>query len=507
MKTKLLIFCLFFTTIVYSQIQDLKKLADGKIVYSSALYDSNENIYGYLYLYERDADNQSKKMEYVFLDKNLNKVSNAEFPNKLYKKVFSTYYDCTLMGDYIILNKYYYYISGFISTSKPLITTFQTISLKDNTVSAEFKYDNGQFSEFVADFDNMKKEYKGIETRSLVNGFNNGVFKGFYIVEDKINKTYLEKDVKFFNEKRELLWKYEFNPSGTEKEYKTFQFLHVKNNNIYIAVSTNLKNEWGVSNISQYSIISLDLQSGKKKYEYVFEDVNSKYSHTLRVNEIDNNLYLTGNYSLYAKTDFTLDQNLGFYKIVLDETGKEIVTKYTKWADFSPKFSANEHGRADGNYRLKPVTNFFFKDGSVSFLTEKYKLEFINNGFPKITDFVLFNMKPDFTLGEVNTIKKEKSYASGHYLFSQYIKDQTGAVFFFYDIVMSGMQSSFTTNQNVFLGINTILDGKLTEERIPLTAKKKYSINPHKAKEGYIMLQEYNEKDKYNQVRLEKLNY
>ena len=218
MKTKLLIFCFFITTFTFSQIQDLAKLANGKIVYSSVLHDSDENIYGYLYLYERDADTQSKTLEYVFLDKNLNKVSNKTFTNKLYNKVFSKYYDCTLMGDYIILNKYYYYISGFISTSKPLLTTFQTISLKDNTVSAEYKYENGQFTELFADFDNMKKEYKGIETRSFVNGFNKGTFKGFFISESNLKKSYLEKDVKLFDEERKLVWQFEYNPAGTEDD-------------------------------------------------------------------------------------------------------------------------------------------------------------------------------------------------------------------------------------------------------------------------------------------------
>lgn len=265
MKTKFLFFCLFISSLAYGQFQDLATLANGKIVFSETLYDSNENLYGYLYLYERDADDTSKTMEYVFLDKNLNKVSNTEFKNNLYSKVFSKYYDCTLMGDYLILNKYYYYISGFISTSKPLLTTFQIISLKDNTVSAEFKYEDGQFSEFVADFDNMKKEYKGLETRSFVSGFNNSVFKGFFITEDNRKKSYLEKYVKLFNEKRELIWKYEFNPNGTEKDYATFHFLYINKNNMYVSVPQITKNEWGNEIVNQFNIVALDLQTGKKK--------------------------------------------------------------------------------------------------------------------------------------------------------------------------------------------------------------------------------------------------
>jgi hypothetical protein len=507
MKTKILIFCFFISTFTYSQIQDLAKLAEGKIVYNTNLYDSNENLFGYFYLYERDADTQNKTMEYVFLDKNLNKISNKEFKIKLFKNVFSTYYECTLMGDYLILNKYYYYISGFISTSKPLLTTFQTISLKDNTVSGEYCYEDGQFKEFIADFDNMKKVYKGIETKSYVNGFNNGEFKGFFITEDNRKKSYLEKAVRFFDEKRELVWKYEYNPSGTENNYNSFHFLHVNKNTIYVAVPK--MNNSNVINplVIQYVIVALDMKTGQKKYEYILENLQSEFSHTLRVHEIDSKLYLTGNYSPYKTSDFSLDQNLGFYKIVLDDKGKEIEKKYTTWDNFKSQVEIDKRGRIDGNYRLKPVKTFFFKDGSISFLTEKYKIDNWNSGVPKTTDFVLFNMKPDFTIGGINTIKKELSYYSGNFLFSQYIKGQTGAVFFFYDVVKDPKSSIFNVNQNIFLGINTLINGKLTEEKIPLTSIKKYSIIPHPAKEGYIMLREYNEKDKYNQIRLEKLNY
>jgi len=508
LKTILLIISLFVTSLAYSQIQDLAKLADGKIVFNSTLYDSNENLYGYLYIYERDADSQNKTMEYVFLDRNLNKVSNTEFTSKQYNNVLSKYYDCTLMGDYVIMNKIYYYSNSFTGISKLLLSTFQTISLKDNTVSAEFKYENGQFTEFISDYDQMKKEYKGLETRNYVTGFNNGVFKGFFITEDNSKKSYLEKDVQFFNEKKELVWKYEYNPNGTEKNYNSFHFLNINKNTIYISIPNWTRGDFSTGmNINEYSIVALDLQSGKEKYKYVLEKAGSEYSHTMRVKEIDNKLYITGNYSPYKKTDFTLDQNLGFYKIVLNENGTEIERKYTQWSDFANQIEVDEQGRVEKNFRLKPIKYFFFKDGSISVLTEKYKFDAFWTGLPKTTDYVLFNMKKDFTPGEVNTIKKELSHYSAEFLFSQYIKDQTGVVFFYYDVVKDPNATLFNNTPNLLLGINTIINGKLTEEKIPLTAKKKYSIYPQPAKEGYIMLREYNEKDKYNQIRLEKLNY
>ena len=508
MKTKLILFTLFlyFSTIFsYGQIQDLSKLAEGKIVYQKTLFDTNDKIYGYLYIYERDKNEQTKTMEYVFLDKNLNKVSNKEFESKLYEKVKSFFYSSTLMGDYIILDKYYYY-NSFFTGSNPLLSTFQIISLKENTVSPEYKFENDSFVEFVAQFDKMKSDYKNQEFRDIIYGFNNGAFKGFYIIQDYPKKSWLEKSFTFFNEKHEKIWNFEYNPSGTKDDYSTFRFIEVSKNTMFLAISKWHTDFETALSIIEYKIVALDILTGKKKYEFVFENKKSEYSHTVSAKEINEKLYLTGNYSAYKSTDFSLDQNLGFYKVVLDENGNKIESSYTKWEDFSPFIKVDKRGRVESNYRLRPVKNFVFKDGSVSFLNIKYKYDPYWTGAAKMTDFVLFNMKPDFKIDTVNIIKKELSYYSSEYLFSQYIKNDSAAVFFFYDIKKDPGESLYDSN-NMMLGINTIQNRRLTEEKIPISAKKKYFISPRPAKEGYIMLQEYNEKDKYNQIRLEKLNF
>lgn len=496
--------CLFAN----AQIQDLAKLANGKIIFHSTLYDDEENIFGYLYLYEQDVNEQSKTIEYVFLDKNLNKVSNGTFPSKTYKSVNSEYYNCTLMGDCIILNKYYYYTPTFGSVVKPLLATFQTISLTDNKVSAEFKYENAEIKEFVADYETMKSNYKSLDVRCFVNAFSNENFKGFLITEDNHKNAYLEKQVKLLNEKREFVWSFNYNPIGTKDRYSTFRILYSHKNTIYVSTPTWERDEFnGAMVITSYNIIALDLQTGAKKFEYLLENSKGPYSHTLRMSQLDDKLVLTGNYSPYKSTDFSLDQNLGFYKIVLDEKGQEIESKYTQWSEFSSQMEIDKKGRVKQNYRLKPIKYFFFKNGAISILTEKFKYDTWSSGYPKSTDFVLFNMNPDFTPSTINTIAKEKSYFSTDYLFSQYIKDKTGVVFFYREEVTDPNAGVLNQNSTLMLGINTIIDGRLSEEKIQLTAKKKYYIYPYQAKEGYIMLREYNEKDKYNQIRLEKLNF
>jgi hypothetical protein len=78
-KLTLLMFGLI-QTIAYSQTQDLASLASGKNVGMNALFDTKDNLYGYVSIYSYGkTDNKKQKFEYVILDKNLNPVANKEF--------------------------------------------------------------------------------------------------------------------------------------------------------------------------------------------------------------------------------------------------------------------------------------------------------------------------------------------------------------------------------------------------------------------------------------------
>lgn len=518
MKIKLLIIFVFLATVCNAQLQDLAKLANGKLIYSSLLYDANDNIYGYLFIYQRDANKTTRKMEYVFLDKNLNKVSNNTFSSYTYEDYAEgKYYDCTLMGENIILNKFYTYMP-FLNNGVmlPLVSAFQMINLKENTVSKEFKFEEGKFTELPADWRKLRKDNRKEITKNTVVAFDNGSHSGFFVFQQNTaDKDYLEKDIKLFNENRELKWKYVYNPLGKPAQYFTFHFLYVKDNTIY-----GLQAKRNMTYASEYKIVALDFETGKKKYEYLLEDLKSQYSHTLNVKEINGQLVLAGNFSTFnKKKEFELTDNLGFYRIVLDENGKEIEKKHVKWSAFSSKIDIDENGEVEKNFLLKPTRYLLFKDGSISIITEKYKperkgvfipLPIIGNltslatySSEKTTDFVIFTMDTAFALQTINTIKKDLTkYNSSDYLFSQYIDDESGAVFF-YDNVVKGDKSK---DKSVVLGITRIKNGEIVEERIPIFSKEKYSIDPFPAKEGYIMLREYNEKDKYNQIRLEKIN-
>ncbi len=171
----IVVLALFFNLFARAQVSDLMKLAEGSLIYSNIVYDSDDNLYGYFYIYQMDAEKNRKKLEYVLLDKNLNKVNNGEFSTGSGGKTKYKFDNCTLIENKIILTKDYYYTPTFTIDGIPvyLATTFQIISLKDRSVSPEYQYKGGNFVEAPTDLSTLKDETKKEETKNVISAFSN----------------------------------------------------------------------------------------------------------------------------------------------------------------------------------------------------------------------------------------------------------------------------------------------------------------------------------------------
>ncbi len=77
MKKLLPLFLLFFIC-THAQVKDLGELSSGKYLDSRIVYnDDGDDVYGYLLLYENDRKSKAVyELEYVLLDKNLNKLTS-----------------------------------------------------------------------------------------------------------------------------------------------------------------------------------------------------------------------------------------------------------------------------------------------------------------------------------------------------------------------------------------------------------------------------------------------
>ncbi|HBK82373.1 MAG TPA: hypothetical protein DDZ41_02060, partial [Flavobacterium sp.] len=164
----------------------------------------------------------------------------------------------------------------------------------------------------------------------------------------------------------------------------------------------------------------------------------------------------------------------------------------------------NKTGYVENGYYLNLKDVFFMENGSVNILTEKFKPEGQYNRM-KTTDLVFISTNPDFQIDLVKTLEKEKSKNQyTDYMFSQEINDKKDVVFFYKDY----QKNDETKDKNWILFINTLIEGTFNQEKVVISSKnEKYITLPYIAKEGYILMREYNEKDKYNQIRLERLNY
>ncbi len=499
MRIFILAFCfLFFTNSGISQTRDLENMAEGDMVFADILYDSQSKLYGYIYFFDQgDVDSKNRQYEYILLDRNLNKVANGTFTERNIAKAQVLFDGSTLISENEILFSKVVRIK-YIS----MLTFNRIISLKEKTVSDPFYFEDGGFKDLdLYSGAEIHEKFKETEAYTAAVPINYQKTHGFFIVEKyKHKQNFNEKSLKLYDRNRNQIWNYDYNPNGSKKNWKEFSILTINDGMMLGGLSYKTNSKY----TDKYSIVGIDVETGKQLFEYPFEDEKSEFSHTLFIKNYGDKIYIMGNYSPYNKNDFNWEKNLGIYRMELDATGKEISKKYYPWNEFTGDLETNKYGKAEKGFYLTPMRYFIFKDGSFSHLTEKFKdATTLGYGTIKSTDFVLFNFDKEGKLTGKNLIEKDQSKAvKNDFLFHQYIKENSGVVFFFRDY----KKDDETRDKNWILGINTILDGNFKEEVIPLSSDD-FFIQPIPAKEGYILLREYNKKSEFDQLRLERLNY
>ena len=221
--------------------------------------------------------------------------------------------------------------------------------------------------------------------------------------------------------------------------------------------------------------------------------------------KLDNDKTFDDKMVIVGKTFSPSFDQLGFSRLIVNKSDFSTSAKSIHFKQdlttYLPKINAN--GYVENGYMLHSRDMYFMSDGSVGILTEKYKPMSEYNA-PKTTDLVYIYTDKDFKVKDVKVFEKEKTkWFNSDYLFSQYLNDGKDVVFFYRDY----QKDQVTKEKKWNLFINTIIDGKFKQEIVPISEKDNYSVTPYVAKEGYILLREYNEKEKFNKIRLERLNY
>jgi hypothetical protein len=506
-KITLLMFALF-QTFAYAQTQDLAALASGENVGMNALFDSKDNLYGYVSLYSYGkTDKKTQKFEYVLLDRNLNPVANNEFESNLLVSNYYGYVD--FKGQIILRPSDFNYLQAFAKDAAMPVS--MVIDPKTNTVKPKVYYDyleNGTFVE-INQPKSFKEERKENRAEKKDKGYNYvstvGEVKegGFLAVEYNDYGKYVNKNslIKFDENKKEV-WRYRYNTDGSKKIFSDLTLLEKDENRLYgILRKVN-------DDDKTFSLLVIDIKTGKELSNQPITGLTPETIYNIDAlyssgKQLDNDKTFDDKVVLMGRNFDKGDK--GFARFILDKNNYNVDLKTLNYkpdlSNHIPKLSAD--GGVENGYFLQTKDVYFMSDGSVGILSEKFKPAGQYNA-PKTTDLVYINTDKNFKVKDVQIFEKEKSkWVNSDYLFSQYLNDGKDVVFFFRDY----KKDQVTKEKKWNLFINTIIDGKFKQEIIPISEKDNFVVTPYVAKEGYILLREYNQKEKFNKVRLERLNY
>ncbi len=504
MKKLITLFLLTLSLVAFGQVQNLRELSTGKIVFSSTLFKDSE-LYGYFYVFALDKiDKETTEYEYVLLDKNLNPTFNFKYQDKTHKKVWRKFSDAEYMGeDHITLS------SGFRvgNNLSAMLNTTQLISLKEKKVIDEFYLKDNKLISMSesASFDELFDQHKSIlkHLHTFIYGVNYRGFTGFLAFEKGVS-------IQLFDAQKESIWKYQYNDYEAKEKIKGNSFyseLYEKDFFVGHQLTSNKRAR------SYYQDIKIfNLNASGQRFDYRLQD--GKSEHQFTVNKValygDDQLQVLGRYTkANSKRTTPIDKTLGLYRVILDKKGNELAKTLFKWEELAEEMKVNQKGKTKGNYNLLVKQFFTFANGSSAILFEKFKIgaQIMGvGGNANTSDMVLVQFDKDFNYERMHLIEKAKTrsmFSTSDYLFSQYLNDKNDVVFFFAD----KKKVEDSRKKEWILGINKIIDGTYSYEELPMTSEE-FDRSVSRAKEGYILIREIDkskDKGKY-EIRLEKLN-
>lgn len=474
----------------------------------NVLFDEKKNLFGYISIYDYGKSGEkTKKFEYVILDKNLNPVANNTFDGDITAGNYMGYIN---FDGKIVLRPTQLDVS-LINRKEVFFPSSMVIDLPDNTIKKKvfYDFDHGTFKEVLQheSWKDARKEYKAERTQ---NGFNYiaqvAEIKegGFLVFEYDDYGLYVNNNhIMRYTEDKKELWRYEYNKNGSKTSWQRLQFIEKDKDYYYGLLREHAKKS------NKHYLVVLDMKTGQELHKKEIPDPDSVLSKitsfpTYSYGQLDNDKTFDDKIVIVGKK--VTDHNYsGVSRLVIDRKTFEVDLRVLDYKNdfkpFIPKITT--YGYVEKGYYLDPRDIFFMKDGSIGLLFEKYKAAGEYNA-QKTSDMVYVYTDKDFKIAGVKMLEKEKSkWMSSDYLFSQSLNDGNDMVFFYRDY----QKDEETKDKNWKLFINTLINGQFKQETVPISSRESYLILPYIAKEGYILLQEFNTKAKYNQIRLERLNY
>ncbi|WNB18451.1 DUF6770 family protein [Marivirga arenosa] len=274
------------------------------------------------------------------------------------------------------------------------------------------------------------------------------------------------------------------------------------------------------------NLMVLDSKTGMPLFEKSLDDDKYKLS-PINGFKVDDSgeFYLLGYY--YDKeSNIITSESLGLFKYKINNSGDIISKDYISWTE-----DAGKYLKVDEKGEFEDFGYVFFHDfvednmGNFYAIGEQYDKEFKGLGFDIVVkDMMIFKFDKEFKLTNIETIEKTENNISvpnaaffSPQMLAMIVKALNGYDYEFMtssmekDVISIGYQDYLEikkeSDKYVF-GNVFIADGKISTDTIDLMEvkeEKRFKVLPSEA--GYIVVLEYDEKEKALTIEKVKLNY
>ena len=507
-RTKLLLLFLLFSFLGQAQITDLKKLSSGKFYSSDIIKDSNNNIKGYFYLFETDkVSKETFQLEYVVLDENLTKVTSGFITEMKFE---SWLIDAKSIKVKVMLNNNKLLIrftDDFGQGGVEGYGRYRILDLQTNKLSDPFIFNHDKLV-LNPTFDRKMKNYKNNFSHDI--SFYNEA--GLIVNCIETNETTKKENyyLALFDDNFKQVWKIEYENGTNKKSTKSLKYLN-SDKDVIVMFNHVCKN-WS-KYLNDFSVLMYDAKKGTLITEFLFPNITEYTYKVVDVKITEKEVILLGNLSAKSEFGFTNDtDNIGLFSYKLDKfTGKILNKKELFWKDIAGQLNINAKGKIkDEGYiyihnilslsdgRTIAICEAFYQDPIT--VNNIYFLE-LSKDFKLVQIFVVDKFKNKFprTLAHSDTIKL---YGLFDFMDYQNLGDDE-FLFFLND----NEKNSRNRKKSTLYGIVSFSEGKFKRQTLNLKTETS-TIIAFPSKKGYMtLIENFDEKDKPSEIRLEKINY
>lgn len=499
---------------VHAQINNLSDLSQGEFISFSAIFDQEDDLFGYVAQFDLgETSKLVKTFEVIVYDKNLNRLFFEELTGdtslEKYKFTLNEFNEIEAlpqinlrqMGVFNILKGSYnhtYYID--VKTGE-INTKVQPCFLKNKLILCD-DLSNKEAHKIMRKFKKENKFYSIGDVEKLEDGN--------FLVKNRRTKNYnkfFNYQLRFFNEDLQELWSFEYNTKPKSKKHESIAIVEYSNNQL------SFFHEFFTKKKTEIYFKTIDAKTGQLIRNEKIEGISNRglnsllspLSNMLKRNHEDNSIIVAG-------IKDTKKHNVnGFFLANLNhKTNQFSYQVFDFKSELAPKIDAEIHKYGTINkLELNPRDVLIDVDGSFKLVAELSNDYFSDEDrkmlISKVSDLYLLQFDTHLQFKEVDWIEKDElQQKRSNYYFSQRIGDNKENVVFFHRDKIEDKQ---TGDETSLLYINTFQNNKLIQDQFKLSAENEdFKIYPFVAKSGYILLHEFDGENDKNTIRLERLN-